>query len=61
MTLESGLGHRTVPLLLAESSFNGLAKNWSSLLQLRGDVTLEVSAEASFVCSAAQQKQLEDV
>lgn len=51
MTLESGLGHRTVPLLLAESSFNGLAKNWSSLLQLRGDVTLEVSAEASYTCS----------
>uniref|UniRef100_H3CXZ0 Vacuolar protein sorting 13 homolog C n=1 Tax=Tetraodon nigroviridis TaxID=99883 RepID=H3CXZ0_TETNG len=43
VTLESGLGHRTVPLLLAESSFNGLAKNWSSLLQLRGDVTLEVN------------------
>lgn len=42
VTLESGLGHRTVPLLLAESSFNGLAKNWSSLLQLRGDLTLEV-------------------
>lgn len=46
MTLESGLGHRTVPLLLAESSFNGLAKNWSSLLQLRGDMTLEVRAAA---------------
>lgn len=44
VTLESGLGHRTVPLLLAESSFNGLAKNWSSLLQLRGDMTLEVRA-----------------
>lgn len=42
VTLESGLGHQTVPLLLAESSFNGLAKNWSSLLQLRGDLTLEV-------------------
>lgn len=49
VTLESGLGHRTVPLLLAESSFNGLAKNWSSLLQLRGEVTLEVSAEAAYV------------
>ncbi|XP_054866363.1 intermembrane lipid transfer protein VPS13C isoform X4 [Amphiprion ocellaris] len=43
VTLESGLGHRTVPLLLAESSFNGSAKNWSSLLQLRADVTLEVN------------------
>ncbi|KAM9366322.1 intermembrane lipid transfer protein VPS13C [Symphorus nematophorus] len=43
VTLESGLGHRTVPLLLAESSFNGSAKNWSSLLQLRADMTLEVN------------------
>ncbi|KAM4592302.1 intermembrane lipid transfer protein VPS13C isoform 6-T6 [Odontesthes bonariensis] len=43
VTLESGLGHRTVPMLLAESSLNGLAKNWSSLLQLRADMTLEVN------------------
>ncbi|XP_038556520.1 vacuolar protein sorting-associated protein 13C isoform X2 [Micropterus salmoides] len=43
VTLESGLGHRTVPLLLAESSFNGSAKNWSSLLQLTADMTLEVN------------------
>lgn len=43
MTLESGLGHRTVPLLLAESSFSGSAKNWSSLLQLKANMTLEVT------------------
>ncbi|XP_035991633.1 vacuolar protein sorting-associated protein 13C isoform X3 [Fundulus heteroclitus] len=43
VTLESGLGHRTVPLLLAESSLNGVARNWSSLLQLKADMTLEVS------------------
>ncbi|KAL6113696.1 vps13c [Pungitius sinensis] len=43
VTLESGLGHRTVPLLLAESSFHGSAKNWSSLLQLSADMTLEVN------------------
>lgn len=42
VTLESGLGHRTVPLLLAESSFSGLARNWSSLLHLKADMTLEV-------------------
>lgn len=42
MTLESGLGHRTVPLLLAESSFSGQAENWSSLLHLKADMTLEV-------------------
>ncbi|XP_062245681.1 intermembrane lipid transfer protein VPS13C isoform X2 [Platichthys flesus] len=43
VTLESGLGHQTVPLLLAESSFNGSAKNWSSLLQLKATMTLEVN------------------
>ncbi|XP_077376530.1 intermembrane lipid transfer protein VPS13C isoform X2 [Festucalex cinctus] len=43
VTLESGLGHRTVPLLLAESSFSGSAKNWSSLLQLKASMTLEVN------------------
>ncbi|XP_023187860.1 vacuolar protein sorting-associated protein 13C isoform X6 [Xiphophorus maculatus] len=43
VTLESGLGHRTVPLLLAETSLNGVAKNWSSLLQLQADLTLEVN------------------
>ncbi|KAF6721023.1 Vacuolar protein sorting-associated protein 13C [Oryzias melastigma] len=43
VTLESGLGHQTVPLLLAESSFNGLARNWSSLLHLKADMTLEVN------------------
>uniref|UniRef100_A0A1A7WXB8 Vacuolar protein sorting 13 homolog C n=1 Tax=Iconisemion striatum TaxID=60296 RepID=A0A1A7WXB8_9TELE len=43
VTLESGVGHRTVPLLLAESSLNGVARNWSSLLQLTADMTLEVN------------------
>ncbi|XP_015257486.1 PREDICTED: vacuolar protein sorting-associated protein 13C, partial [Cyprinodon variegatus] len=47
MTLESGLGHRTVPLLLAESSLNGVAKNWSSLLHLTADMTLEAFAEGT--------------
>ncbi|XP_076880007.1 intermembrane lipid transfer protein VPS13C isoform X2 [Brachyhypopomus gauderio] len=42
VTLESGQGHRTTPLLLAESSFTGWAKNWSSLLSLSADMTLEV-------------------
>uniref|UniRef100_A0A8K9UZ19 Vacuolar protein sorting 13 homolog C n=1 Tax=Oncorhynchus mykiss TaxID=8022 RepID=A0A8K9UZ19_ONCMY len=43
VTMESGLGHRTVPLLLAESSLSGTAKNWSSLLYLCSDMTLEVN------------------
>ncbi|KAG2470896.1 VP13C protein, partial [Polypterus senegalus] len=42
VTLESGLGHRTAPLLLAESSFNGAAKNWTSQLHVSTDMTLEV-------------------
>ncbi|XP_051507279.1 intermembrane lipid transfer protein VPS13C-like isoform X3 [Myxocyprinus asiaticus] len=43
VTLESGLGHRTVPLLLAESSFTGSTQNWSSLLRFSADMTLEVN------------------
>ncbi|XP_060115875.1 intermembrane lipid transfer protein VPS13C isoform X1 [Heteronotia binoei] len=42
ITLECGLGHRTVPLLLVESTLAGRAKNWSSLMTARADVTLEV-------------------
>uniref|UniRef100_A0A8B9KUA9 Vacuolar protein sorting 13 homolog A n=1 Tax=Astyanax mexicanus TaxID=7994 RepID=A0A8B9KUA9_ASTMX len=30
LTLEAGVGHRTVPMLLAKSSFHGDVKNWSS-------------------------------
>lgn len=42
VTLESGHGHHTVPLLLAESSLSGCAQNWSSLLSVSADMTLEV-------------------
>ncbi|XP_049761829.1 intermembrane lipid transfer protein VPS13C isoform X1 [Elephas maximus indicus] len=42
VTLECGLGHRTVPLLLAESKFSGIIKNWSSLMAATADMTLEV-------------------
>uniref|UniRef100_A0A8C3HXX4 Vacuolar protein sorting 13 homolog C n=1 Tax=Chrysemys picta bellii TaxID=8478 RepID=A0A8C3HXX4_CHRPI len=42
ITLECGLGHRTVPLLLIESAFSGTLKNWSSLLGATADLTLEV-------------------
>ncbi|XP_039076242.1 vacuolar protein sorting-associated protein 13C isoform X3 [Hyaena hyaena] len=42
VTLECGLGHRTVPLLLAESKFSGNVKNWTSLLAATADMTLEV-------------------
>ncbi|XP_021566120.1 vacuolar protein sorting-associated protein 13C, partial [Carlito syrichta] len=42
VTLECGLGHRTVPLLLAESKFSGNVKNWTSLMAAAADMTLQV-------------------
>ncbi|ELW71324.1 Vacuolar protein sorting-associated protein 13C [Tupaia chinensis] len=42
VTLECGLGHRTVPLLLAESKFSGNIKNWTSLMTAAADMTLQV-------------------
>ncbi|XP_005316696.2 intermembrane lipid transfer protein VPS13C isoform X3 [Ictidomys tridecemlineatus] len=42
ITLECGLGHRTVPLLLAESKFSGSIKNWTSLMAAAADMTLQV-------------------
>uniref|UniRef100_A0A672UD78 Vacuolar protein sorting 13 homolog A n=1 Tax=Strigops habroptila TaxID=2489341 RepID=A0A672UD78_STRHB len=42
ITLEAGVGHRTVPMLLAKSSFLGEVKNWSTLINLRSRLELEV-------------------
>ncbi|XP_008938924.1 PREDICTED: vacuolar protein sorting-associated protein 13C, partial [Merops nubicus] len=42
VTLECGLGHRTVPLLLVESVFSGVLKNWSSLMEVTADMSLEI-------------------
>ncbi|KAJ8005978.1 hypothetical protein DPEC_G00123500 [Dallia pectoralis] len=42
VTLEAGVGHRTVPMLLAKSSFNGDVKNWSTLINLHSQLNLEV-------------------
>ncbi|XP_068000131.1 intermembrane lipid transfer protein VPS13C isoform X2 [Melanerpes formicivorus] len=42
ITLECGLGHRTVPLLLVESVFSGVLKNWSSLMEVTADMSLEM-------------------
>lgn len=47
ITLEAGVGHKTVPMLLAKSSFSGDVKNWSSLINLSSHLELEVSV----VCS----------
>lgn len=43
IVLEAGIGHRTVPMLLAKSSFLGEGKNWSSLINLHCQLELEVS------------------
>ncbi|KAG9337212.1 hypothetical protein JZ751_029692, partial [Albula glossodonta] len=42
LTLEAGVGHRTVPMLLAKSSFHGEVKNWSTLINLQSNLNLEV-------------------
>ncbi|XP_072243962.1 intermembrane lipid transfer protein VPS13A isoform X3 [Leuresthes tenuis] len=42
VALEAGVGHRTVPMLLAKSSFHGDVKNWSTLINLRSELNLEV-------------------
>uniref|UniRef100_A0A671EWW7 Vacuolar protein sorting 13 homolog A n=1 Tax=Rhinolophus ferrumequinum TaxID=59479 RepID=A0A671EWW7_RHIFE len=42
IVLEAGIGHRTVPMLLAKSSFLGEGKNWSSLINLHCQLELEV-------------------
>ncbi|KAE8617181.1 hypothetical protein XENTR_v10009002 [Xenopus tropicalis] len=42
ITLECGLGHRTVPLLLMESTFSTKVKNWTSFINITADTTLEV-------------------
>uniref|UniRef100_A0A803VSL0 Vacuolar protein sorting 13 homolog C n=1 Tax=Ficedula albicollis TaxID=59894 RepID=A0A803VSL0_FICAL len=42
ITLECGLGHRTVPLLLVESAFAGVVRNWSSLMEVTADTSLEI-------------------
>ncbi|XP_017269300.1 vacuolar protein sorting-associated protein 13A isoform X2 [Kryptolebias marmoratus] len=42
LALEAGVGHRTVPMLLAKSSFHGDVKNWSTLINLHSELNLEV-------------------
>lgn len=43
IVLEAGIGHRTVPMLLAKSRFFGESKNWSTLINLHCQLELEVS------------------
>lgn len=42
IVLEAGIGHRTVPMLLAKSRFFGESKNWSTLINLHCQLELEV-------------------
>ncbi|XP_054629023.1 vacuolar protein sorting-associated protein 13A isoform X2 [Dunckerocampus dactyliophorus] len=42
VTLEAGVGHRTVPLLLAKSSFQGDVADWTTLINLHSVLNLEV-------------------
>ncbi|XP_075416632.1 intermembrane lipid transfer protein VPS13A isoform X1 [Tenrec ecaudatus] len=42
IVLEAGIGHRTVPMLLAKSRFSGEGKNWNSLINLHCQLELEV-------------------
>ncbi|KAJ8782280.1 hypothetical protein J1605_010259 [Eschrichtius robustus] len=42
LVLGAGIGHRTVPMLLAKSRFSGEGKNWSSLINLHCQLELEV-------------------
>nr|XP_032824603.1 vacuolar protein sorting-associated protein 13C-like isoform X1 [Petromyzon marinus] len=42
LTLEAGVGHRTIPLLLMEAEFGGDVENWSSLMRVHCQMALEV-------------------
>ncbi|XP_031245704.1 vacuolar protein sorting-associated protein 13A isoform X2 [Mastomys coucha] len=42
IVLEAGIGHRTVPMLLAKSCFSGESKNWQTLINLHCQLELEV-------------------
>ncbi|XP_047447117.1 vacuolar protein sorting-associated protein 13A isoform X3 [Mugil cephalus] len=42
LTLEAGVGHRTVPMLLAKSSFHGDVTDWTTLINLHSELKLEV-------------------
>ncbi|CAM9994575.1 unnamed protein product [Lampetra fluviatilis] len=42
LTLEAGVGHRTIPLLLMEAEFGGDVENWSSLMRVQCQMALEV-------------------
>lgn len=43
VTLEAGVGHRTIPMLLAKSSFEGHVTNYFTLISIHSKLDMEVS------------------
>lgn len=41
--LEGGIGHRTIPLLIVEASFQAQVRNWSTALCVEGSLDVEVA------------------
>lgn len=42
VTLEAGVGHRTIPMLLAKSCFHGHVTNWFTLISIHSHLDMEV-------------------
>lgn len=42
VTLEAGVGHRTIPMLLAKSSFHGHVTNYFTLISIHSQLDMEV-------------------
>lgn len=42
VTLEAGMGNRTIPMVLLESSMKIIASQWSTLLAIDADVQFQV-------------------
>uniref|UniRef100_A0A7N6BFF1 Vacuolar protein sorting 13 homolog A n=1 Tax=Anabas testudineus TaxID=64144 RepID=A0A7N6BFF1_ANATE len=57
LTLEAGVGHRTVPMLAAKSSFHGDVKNWSTLINLHSELNLEVTDNPFLLCCNQMKKK----
>uniref|UniRef100_A0A663N308 Vacuolar protein sorting 13 homolog A n=1 Tax=Athene cunicularia TaxID=194338 RepID=A0A663N308_ATHCN len=58
LTLEAGVGHRTVPMLLAKSSFIGEVKNWSTLINLHAEEENYKVPEYKTVINVSSKDQL---
>lgn len=52
VTLEAGVGHRTIPMLLAKSSFHGHVTNWFTLINIHSHLDMEVIFCLPSICDA---------